>query len=125
MTVIATGTFDTAEVGIDKTVTVVYSSSNSNYKILPESETFTASILERPVSASGILNVCVDGELLTEGVEYNWVNGKVVLTTTFVDTLEEGEHTLVIEFTGNTVDEDFSIVDGIVISIENAKYLAV
>ena len=125
MTVIATGTFDTAEVGTDKTVTVVYSSSNSNYKILPESETFTASILERPVSASGILNVCVDGELLTEGVEYNWVNGKVVLTTTFVDTLEEGEHTLTIEFTGNTVDEDFSIVDGIVISIENAKYLAV
>ena len=93
------------------------------YKISPESETFTASIFAKPVAV--LARVFVDGELLTEVTDYNWVNGKVVLTSEFVATLEAGEHMLTIEFPGSTANEDFSIIDGIVVPAEDAKYLAV
>ena len=78
-----------------------------------------------PGAAIGKVSVYVDGKLLTEGTDYNWVNGKVVLTTAFVASLEAGEHTLTIEFSDNTVNESFNVSDGAVIPAENAKYLAV
>lgn len=67
----------------------------------------------------------VDGELLAEGEDYNWVNGKVVLTAEFLKTLEEGEHVLLIVFPGFSVEEGFSFTDGALVPAEDAKYLAV
>ena len=54
--------------------------------------------------------VYLDGKLLNEGTDYNWVNGKIVLTDDFVKTLSAGTHKIAVLYSntyGDTLPADF------------------
>ena len=61
-----------------------------------------------PVYVRGF--VYVDGKLINEGTDYNWVDGKLVLTDEFIKTLSEGTHKVAVLYTsvyGDTLPADF------------------
>ena len=61
-----------------------------------------------PVYVRGF--VYVDGKLINEGTDYNWVDGKLVLTDEFIKTLSEGTHKIAVLYTsvyGDTLPADF------------------
>ena len=54
--------------------------------------------------------VYVDGKLINEGTDYNWVDGKLVLTDEFIKTLSAGTHKVAVLYTsvyGDTLPADF------------------
>ena len=61
-----------------------------------------------PVYVRGL--VYVDGKLINEGTDYNWVDGKLVLTDEFIKTLSEGTHKVAVLYTsvyGDALPSDF------------------
>ena len=83
--------------------------STGLYKlVLPEPEPTPTTGDAAVVYVRGL--VYVDGKLITEGTDYNWVDGKLVLTDEFIKTLSEGTHKIAVLYTsiyGDALPSDF------------------